>query len=80
MPDFKKTRELFEQQGYTEFWNKRPKQLELLDDELWEAKVINPDTNTYRQTADLPIEYRKFGEGKNIPPRSSPDYQDKEIR
>jgi len=69
MPDFKKTRELFEQQGYTEFWNKRPKQLELLDDELWEAKVINPDTNTYRQTADLPIEYRKFGEGKKYPTR-----------
>ena len=34
MPDFKKTRELFEQQGLTEFWNKRPEQPELLDDEL----------------------------------------------
>lgn len=41
----------------------------MLDDELWEAKVINPDTNAYRQTEDLPIEYRKFGDGKRYPTR-----------
>jgi hypothetical protein len=70
MPDFKKTRELFEQQGFTEFWNKRPRQPELLDDELFEAKVINPDTKTWRQTPNLPVEYRKYGEGTKYPVRN----------
>lgn len=67
MPDFKRTQKLFEEQGLMEFWNKRAKQPELLDDELFEAKVINPDTNTWRQTPDLPLEYRKYGEGTKYP-------------
>jgi hypothetical protein len=69
MPVFRKTKELFEQQGLTELWNKRPKQLELLDDELFEAKVINPDTKTYYQVSDLPLAYRKFREDKKYPIR-----------
>jgi len=33
----------------------------MLDDELFEAKVLNPDTNTYYQVVDLDIAHRKFG-------------------
>src|SRR5688572_10733777 len=43
--------------------------LELLDDELFEAKVISPDTKTYHQVSDLPVEYRKLGENRKYPIR-----------
>jgi hypothetical protein len=69
MPDFRRTKELFEQQGLTELWNKRPKQLELLDDELFEVKVISPDTKTFYQLSDLPVGYRKLGEDRKYPIR-----------
>jgi hypothetical protein len=61
MPDYKKTEQIYVEQGITDFW-KKP--LELLDDELFEAKVINPDTKTYNQVSDLPVGYRKFGDRK----------------
>jgi hypothetical protein len=41
----------------------------LLDDELFEAKVINPDTKTYNRVSDLPVEYRKLGENRKYPVR-----------
>jgi hypothetical protein len=43
--------------------------LELLDDELFEAKVISPDTKTYHQVSDLPVEYRKLGDDRKYPIR-----------
>jgi hypothetical protein len=43
MPDFKRTQKIFEEQGLMKFW-KKP--LQLLDDELFEVKVMNPDTKT----------------------------------
>jgi hypothetical protein len=55
MPDFKKTKLLFEEQGLMKFW-KRPG--ELLDDELFAQKVQHPN-GKYIQIADLPVEYRK---------------------
>jgi hypothetical protein len=61
MPDFKKTQKIYEEQGISHLW-KQP--LELLDDELFEAKVINPDTKTYNQVSDLPVGYRKLGDRK----------------
>jgi hypothetical protein len=67
MQDFKRTQKIFEEQGLMEFWNKRPKQPELLDDELFEAKVISPDTKTFYQVSDLPVEYRKLGDGRKYP-------------
>jgi hypothetical protein len=66
MPDYKKTGQIFVEQGITKFW-KKP--MELLDDELFEAKVINPDTKTYNQVSDLPVEYRRHGENKKYPVR-----------
>jgi hypothetical protein len=66
MPDFKRTQKIFEEQDLSRFF-KKP--LELLDDELFEAKVINPDTNTYYQVSDLPLAYRKFSEDKKYPIR-----------
>ena len=68
MPDFKRTKKIFEEQGLTKFWDKQ-RPLELLDDELFERKVINPDTGTYYQTADLPVAYRKFDPGRKYPIR-----------
>jgi hypothetical protein len=44
MPDYKKTEQIYAEQGISNFW-KKP--MEMLDDELFEAKVINPDTKTY---------------------------------
>ena len=61
MPDFKRTQKIFEEQGLMKLW-KQP--LELLDDELFEAKVINPDTKAYNQVSDLPVEYRNLGDRK----------------
>jgi hypothetical protein len=61
MPDFKRTQKIFEEQDLSRFF-KKP--LELLDDNLFEAKVINPDTKTYYQVSDLPLAYRKFSEDK----------------
>jgi hypothetical protein len=66
MPDFKKTQKIYEEQGISHLW-KQP--LELLDDELFEAKVLNPDTKTYNQVSDLPVEYRKLGENSKYPIR-----------
>ena len=66
MPDFKKTQKIYEEQGISHLW-KQP--LELLDDELFEAKVINPDTKTYNQVSDLPVEYRKLVENRKYPVR-----------
>jgi hypothetical protein len=66
MPDYKKTEKIFEEHGLSKFF-KKP--LELLDDELFEAKVINPDTKTYNQISDLPVEYRKLGENREYPVR-----------
>ena len=66
MPDFKRTQKIFEEQDLSRFF-KKP--LELLDDELFEAKVINPDTKTYQQISDLPIECRKPRENRKYPIR-----------
>ena len=66
MPDFKRTQKIFVEQGLSKLF-KKP--LELLDDELFEAKVINPDTKTYNQISDLPVEYRKLGENRKYPIR-----------
>lgn len=66
MPDFKKTQKIYEEQGISHLWKQS---LELLDDELFEAKVINSDTKTYQQISDLPIECRKPGENKKYPLR-----------
>src|SRR5918996_1353959 len=66
MPDFRKTQKIFEEQGLMKFW-KKPSQL--LDDELFEAKVINSATKNYHQISDLPVEYRKLGENKKYPVR-----------
>jgi hypothetical protein len=66
MPDFKRTQKIFEEQGLMKFW-KKP--LELLDDELFEAKVLSPETKTYHQVSDLPVEYRKLGENRKYPLR-----------
>jgi hypothetical protein len=41
----------------------------LLDDELFEAKVINSDTETYNQVSDLPVGYRKLGRNRKYPVR-----------
>jgi hypothetical protein len=48
-------------------YSKKP--LELLDDELFEAKVINPDTKTFNQVSDLPVGYRKLGDDRKYPVR-----------
>jgi hypothetical protein len=66
MPDFKRTQKIFEEQGLMKFWKTPP---QLLDDELFEAKVINPDTKAYQQISDLPVECRKFGENRKYPVR-----------
>jgi hypothetical protein len=66
MPDFKRTQKIFEEQGLMKFWKMPP---ELLDDQLFEAKVINPNTNTYHQVSDLPVEYRKHRENIRYPVR-----------
>jgi hypothetical protein len=69
MPDFKRTQKIFEEQGLMKSW-KTP--LELLDDELFEAKVVSPDTKTYHQTSDLSVECRKLGENRKSPVRQVP--------
>ena len=66
MPDYKKTENIYAEQGISNHW-KKP--LELLDDELFEAKVINPDTKTYNQVSDLPVGYRKLGDDRKYPIR-----------
>ena len=66
MPDYKKTENIYAEQGISNHW-KKP--LELLDDELFEAKVINPDTKTFNQISDLPVGYRKLGDDMKYPIR-----------
>jgi hypothetical protein len=66
MPDYKKTEQIYVEQGITNHW-KKP--LEMLDDELFEAKVIDQNTKAYNQTSDLPVEYRKARENKRYPIR-----------
>jgi hypothetical protein len=68
MPDFKRTQKIFEEQGLMEFWKKQL-HVELLDNELWEQKVMNPDTKAYTQISDLPVAYRKFDENRKYPIR-----------
>ena len=41
----------------------------MLDDELFEVKVISPDTETFYQLSDLPVGYRKLEEGREYPVR-----------
>jgi hypothetical protein len=64
MPDFKKTEKIYADQGLSDKW-KKP--LEMLDDELFEFKVLNPDTNTYYQVVDLDVAHRKFSIEKKYP-------------
>jgi hypothetical protein len=66
MPDFKKTEKIYADQGLSDKW-KKP--LEMLDDELFDAKVLNPDTNTYYQVVDLDVAHRKFSIEKKYPIR-----------
>jgi hypothetical protein len=66
MPDYKRTEQVYIDQGITDHW-KKP--LEMLDDELFEAKVLNPDTNTYYQVVDLDVAHRKFGVERKYPIR-----------
>lgn len=66
MPDYKKTEELFKAQGIVDLY-KKP--LGQLDDELFYAKVMNPETNTFYQISDLPSEYRKLGKNRKYPVR-----------
>jgi hypothetical protein len=57
MLDFRKTQKIFEEQDLSKFF-KKP--LELLDDELFGARVTSPDTKTYYQVSDLHVAYRKL--------------------
>jgi hypothetical protein len=66
MPDYKRTEKIYADQGVSKFW-KKP--MEMLDDELFEFKVLNPDTNTYYQVVDLDVAHRKFGEDRKYPIR-----------
>ena len=61
MPDYKRTEELFKAQGILHLYKKPIAQL---DDELFFAKVTNPNTNTFYKISDLPIEYR-IQQGRN---------------
>ena len=61
MPDYRRTQKIFEEQGLSKLF-KKP--LKLLDEELFEAKVLNPDTKTYNQVSDLPVGYRNLGDRK----------------
>jgi hypothetical protein len=56
MPEFKRAQEMFKSEGIEHLY-KKP--LGQLDDELFYAKVTNPETNTFYQVSDLPLEYRK---------------------
>jgi hypothetical protein len=56
MPDYRRTEELFKAEEILHLYKKSPGQL---DDELFLAKVINPETNTFYQPSVLPLEYRK---------------------
>ena len=66
MLDYKRTEQIYAEQGIADKW-KKP--LEMLDDELFEAKVINPDTKTYYQVVDLDVAHRKFSIEKKYPIR-----------
>jgi hypothetical protein len=67
MPDYRKTEELFKTEGILHLYKKPPGQL---DDELFYAKVTNPETNTFYQVFDLPLEYRKnLQQNKTYPVR-----------
>jgi hypothetical protein len=56
MPDYKRTEGLFRDQGISHKYKKPQGQL---DDELFYAKVANPNTGTFYHISDLPIEYRQ---------------------
>jgi hypothetical protein len=66
MPDFKRTEQMFKSGGIEHLYKKPPGQL---DDELFYAKVTNPETNTFYQISDLPLEYRKNLQNKTYPVR-----------
>lgn len=50
MPDYKKTEQLFKEQGISNHYQKPMGQL---DDELFYAKITNPETGQPYQWADL---------------------------
>jgi hypothetical protein len=66
MPDYKKTEQLFKEMGISHLYKKPMAQL---DDELFYAKVTNPETNQPYQCADLDVSYRKHGNDKKYPTR-----------
>jgi hypothetical protein len=66
MPDHKRTEGLFRAQGISHKYKRPPGQL---DDELFYAKVTNPNTGAFYQISDLPIEYRLNKESKTYPIR-----------
>jgi hypothetical protein len=66
MPEYRKTEELFKAKEILHLYKRPPGQL---DDELFYAKVTNPETNTFYQISDLPLEYRKDLQNKTYPLR-----------
>jgi hypothetical protein len=57
---------MFKSEGIEHLYKMPPGQL---DDELFHAKVMNPETNTFYQISDLPLEYRKNLQNKIYPVR-----------
>jgi poly-gamma-glutamate capsule biosynthesis protein CapA/YwtB (metallophosphatase superfamily) len=77
MPDYKRTQKLYEEQGVSKFYKKPPEQQ---DDERFYLQVTNPDTGTFYKLSDLPVAYRKFGEERTYPNKTSqPNNQDKKV-
>jgi hypothetical protein len=61
MPDYKKTEQLFKEQGISKYYKK---QMAQLDDELFYQKITNSETEKPYQWEDLPPGHRKFSNGK----------------
>lgn len=66
MSEYRKTEELFKAEEILHLYKNPPGQL---DDELIYGKVTNPETNTFYQISDLPLEYRKDLQNKTYPLR-----------
>jgi len=66
MPDYQRTEQMFKSEGIEHLY-KRP--LGQLDDELFHAKVTNPETATFYQISDLSLDYRKNLKNKTYPVR-----------
>ena len=64
MPDYKKTEQLFKEREISHLYHKPQAQL---DDELFYAKVTNPETGQPFQWEDLTVSNRKFANGKKYP-------------